>query len=467
MIELRSSSSMPSSPLSLPLSPFSSPSPQCLLRLLDGRTACFDLPTPLSLSALQLHIEHAYGIPAAVQRLHCDGRLLRDSALSLLSSSLSLSSPPPPPIVCVSLSLSLLGGKGGFGSLLRATTSAVGVKRTSDFSAMRDLHGRRLRHVEQERAMEEWTAQHESKTEEERKAEKTQLHQRLANVQRGRRAERPQCRWGQLCRYRDTCRKLHPDQMQEDERKDGGAGARGRKRRKGEAGFPLVDDSWQAQLVDEEEMQGDIEEGILAATRRHSKEGGGEHSSGDGDELVEEEEEQKEPLRRPLSCAREAEAKEAEEQQWEEREEKEEAEAAVVAAPSRRPLPLQPPVSFAVGEERKDGTADGAAATTALATSSPSPSSTLLHPVSVAPPSSADVLAAVSSSCSSFPAVDLSQYASASALQVLGLAALKAELSRRGLKCGGSLSERAERLWLCKARSLEQLPRRLWASNSN
>ena len=55
------------------------------------------------------------------------------------------------------------------------------------------------------------------------------------------------------------------------------------------------------------------------------------------------------------------------------------------------------------------------------------------------------------------PAVDLGRYADAAALEALGLDALKAELSARGLKCGGTLAERAARLFLLKHQTLAQL----------
>jgi hypothetical protein len=53
--------------------------------------------------------------------------------------------------------------------------------------------------------------------------------------------------------------------------------------------------------------------------------------------------------------------------------------------------------------------------------------------------------------------VDLARYAAAADLESLGLESLKAELSARGLKCGGSLPERAARLFLLKSASIEQL----------
>jgi len=50
----------------------------------------------------------------------------------------------------------LLGGKGGFGSLLR---SQKGGKKTTNFDAMRDLNGRRIRHVKAVERIKDWLEQ--------------------------------------------------------------------------------------------------------------------------------------------------------------------------------------------------------------------------------------------------------------------------------------------------------------------
>eukprot|EP00873_Tetraselmis_striata_P018052 jgi/Tetstr1/438316/TSEL_026883.t1 len=51
--------------------------------------------------------------------------------------------------------------------------------------------------------------------------------------------------------------------------------------------------------------------------------------------------------------------------------------------------------------------------------------------------------------------VDLAAYDSAAELEGLGLERLKLELTARGLKCGGTLTQRAERLFLLKSMPLE------------
>ncbi|KAA0169782.1 hypothetical protein FNF28_01901 [Cafeteria roenbergensis] len=61
------------------------------------------------------------------------------------------------------------------------------------------------------------------------------------------------------------------------------------------------------------------------------------------------------------------------------------------------------------------------------------------------------------------PAVDLEAAASAADLEALGLDALKEELMRRGLKCGGNLRARAQRLWSVRGLAPDAIPNKLKA----
>lgn len=65
-----------------------------------------------------------------------------------------------------------------------------------------------------------------------------------------------------------------------------------------------------------------------------------------------------------------------------------------------------------------------------------------------------------------YPEVDLARYSGPEELEALGLEALKAELTRRGLKCGGALQERAARLWLLRDTPREALDRKHLAKPS-
>lgn len=52
--------------------------------------------------------------------------------------------------------LPILGGKGGFATLLKGQSKQAGAKKTIDFGACRDLNGRRLRHVNDEIKLRKW-----------------------------------------------------------------------------------------------------------------------------------------------------------------------------------------------------------------------------------------------------------------------------------------------------------------------
>ncbi|NWT80912.1 SDE2 regulator, partial [Lanius ludovicianus] len=101
-------------------------------------------------------------IPEESLYVKCDGRLANDE--DELQSG-----------VVYSLEPRLSGGKGGFGSMLRALGAQI--EKTTNREACRDLSGRRLRDVNHEKAMAEWV-----KKQAEREAEKEQ--RRLERLQR-------------------------------------------------------------------------------------------------------------------------------------------------------------------------------------------------------------------------------------------------------------------------------------------
>ncbi|NXA74746.1 SDE2 regulator, partial [Thryothorus ludovicianus] len=101
-------------------------------------------------------------IPEESLYVRCNGRLSSDE--DELQSG-----------VVYSLEPRLCGGKGGFGSMLRALGAQI--EKTTNREACRDLSGRRLRDVNHEKAMAEWV-----KKQAEREAEKEQ--RRLERLQR-------------------------------------------------------------------------------------------------------------------------------------------------------------------------------------------------------------------------------------------------------------------------------------------
>ena len=62
--------------------------------------------------------------------------------------------------------------------------------------------------------------------------------------------------------------------------------------------------------------------------------------------------------------------------------------------------------------------------------------------------------------------VNLDEFTSASQLESLGLDSLKSELMSRGLKCGGTLQQRAERLWAVKGKTKDEIDPSFFAKPS-
>lgn len=80
--------------------------------------------------------------------LSCGGRCLKDDK-PLRACGVS-------PESTIQVVHRLLGGKGGFGALLRGAGRAA---LTDNFDACRDLNGRRLRHVNADKKLADWAAE--------------------------------------------------------------------------------------------------------------------------------------------------------------------------------------------------------------------------------------------------------------------------------------------------------------------
>ncbi|XP_077251281.1 ubiquitin-like superfamily protein [Tasmannia lanceolata] len=133
---------------------------QIFIKLLDGRTQCLQISSPtISGLSLKQNLQTKTKIPLQSLRLVSGSREISNE--SLISASEDNLFPS------CNLLLRLRGGKGGFGSLLRGAATKAGQKKTNNFDACRDMSGRRLRHVNAEKKLEEWKAEAE-----ERKLEK-------------------------------------------------------------------------------------------------------------------------------------------------------------------------------------------------------------------------------------------------------------------------------------------------------
>ncbi|XP_020571483.1 protein SDE2 homolog [Phalaenopsis equestris] len=125
---------------------------QIFVKLLDGRTQCLQISSPtISGETLKRHLFAKTRIPYRLQLLITGSRIVSDETLISASSDGFFPS--------CGLLLRLPGGKGGFGSLLRGAATKAGQKKTNNFDACRDMSGRRLRHVNAEKKLEEWKAE--------------------------------------------------------------------------------------------------------------------------------------------------------------------------------------------------------------------------------------------------------------------------------------------------------------------
>ncbi|KAJ1925260.1 hypothetical protein IWQ60_004665 [Tieghemiomyces parasiticus] len=132
--------------------------PEILVRLplVDGnqgypdrthRTVCLDaaaLPigpgTPVTIATLKAFLTERYGIPIAQQRLTTDGGLRLADDYPFLATHGHVAAP-----WSCQLQLAVRGGKGGFGSMLRARGAMMASKKATDQDACRNLDGHRLR----------------------------------------------------------------------------------------------------------------------------------------------------------------------------------------------------------------------------------------------------------------------------------------------------------------------------------
>ena len=122
--------------------------PSFEVRTLSGKTAFIDGDGIPDVAALRDRIASLEGVPADALRLTSNAQELHAGKQLPHGTS-------------VTVLLRLLGGKGGFGAMLR-TAGARGVK-TTNFDACRDLNGRRLRHVNAEQRLREWDQQAEER----------------------------------------------------------------------------------------------------------------------------------------------------------------------------------------------------------------------------------------------------------------------------------------------------------------
>ncbi|PRP83245.1 hypothetical protein PROFUN_09457 [Planoprotostelium fungivorum] len=133
-----------------------------LLTAPNGRTSTVQVVLSkqglVSLHNIKTSVEEHLGIPYREQRITSYGNLPLNDWLRLEECAI------------LRVQLRLLGGKGGFGALLRGAGSKG--KKTTNFDDCRDLDGRRVRHVKNEERLAEWNKEQELLRAEEEKKKK-------------------------------------------------------------------------------------------------------------------------------------------------------------------------------------------------------------------------------------------------------------------------------------------------------
>ncbi len=128
-----------------------------------------------STKELKVAVQEVLGILAEDQMLSSPSAAL---SMALLCDDSTFTSPDGE-IAHIQVRVRCLGGKGGFGAMLRGQQSRPGMKQVDvNTGAMRDLSGRRLRHVEQEQKLAEWAADAD-KRKAEKELEKKEKRQKI------------------------------------------------------------------------------------------------------------------------------------------------------------------------------------------------------------------------------------------------------------------------------------------------
>ncbi|EOA20738.1 hypothetical protein CARUB_v10001061mg [Capsella rubella] len=406
---------------------------QFFVRLLDGKSLALTFSSPLAYGdqIKQRIFEHTK-IPTHLQRLICGGYQISDE------SSVSL------PDATVNLVFSLRGGKGGFGSLLRGAGNKAGQKKTNNFDACRDMSGRRLRHVNAEKRLEEW-----KEGEEDRKLEKLAheyLKKQANKVKQGVGNGATQKYVKKYKEESDKCIEAVElalkESFQNGKRKGKMfAESDKSKRLKIWKGKRAIDDSDSDDCSDEEDEKSD-ESSDSVMTEDHNGDSSGKSSCNSGSE-------EENDIVVPQSS------------------DVVKGEITAVQAINREKIDDLPitVAAAAMGHTEKEDKLSGDAEKKNLVEVAVKNQG---NDSDVKTGGAAGETESVSAVCCTpvkppVKPLNFDDFSSATDMEVLGMDRLKTELQSRGLKCGGTLQERAARLFLLKSTPLDKLPKKLLA----
>eukprot|EP00466_Bigelowiella_natans_P004055 jgi/Bigna1/46989/estExt_Genewise1.C_90007 len=369
------------------------------------RTICIDFPShtngnTVAVRELKHRITDIEGIPAQLQRLTCEGSELCDDDVFV-----------PEHVPSIVLNLRLRGGKGGFGSLMRAYAAKLAAKsknRHEDKGAMRDLNGRRIRHVETEKKIAEWQAQ-------EHKVDHVGLQKSFKEIQQGKylTADKGKCKYGVNCKYKWKCKYTHPD---DEERERARRCVTSISSEFGESDEGLYEGNSRENILTA------VKKGLQARKRQREESEDGAGAGGDNDDNNDDDDKVSNDTEIKGSMLK----------------------SSILTAQKRAKTDDKDDVAMGGKARDKAKKHDGGAAM---------PNKKSNQGQNEEKRDSQKV----------FGEIDLERYSSAKELEAVGLGHLKSELTRLGLKCGGNLTQRAERLFLLKTHKLEDLPKKIRA----
>ncbi|CAI0410080.1 unnamed protein product [Linum tenue] len=429
---------------------------QIFARLLDGKTATLRFAAPQAYThEIKRRIFEITRIPVGYQRLVSGGRQLDDD--SVVST----------PECSVHLLLGLRGGKGGFGSLLRGAATKAGQKKTNNFDACRDMSGRRLRHVNAEKRLEEWKA-----GEAERRLEKVADDFLKKNAKKNAKKGNGD---GEAAKYVAKYREDSAKCVAEVEDAVREAFSNGSGKRKGK--FPIKDakklKNWLGKKMlgvsDSEDSEDNSES---EGTEKSVILNGGSNSDPNSDSVSD--------WKQNAECSASASGESGRE------EEKEVAEGHNSKSSSQRDA-INDMETVAEPDTCSEVAAHSPTVNGLEVAKASGPDEMTMErreipcsenvevtadnlvigvtngPGDLKADKEEEIVVAETSNADLEKQLNLEDFTSPTDLEVLGLEKLKTELQARGLKCGGTLQERAARLFLLKSTPVDKLPKKLLA----
>ncbi|CAI9101132.1 OLC1v1038390C1 [Oldenlandia corymbosa var. corymbosa] len=429
---------------------------QVLVKLLDGTHRFLNFTNPIiPTQSLKRQIETLTSVPSHLQLLllhhHNPPTLLHDEE-NLPCGSSSGHFP-----AVVHLLLRLRGGKGGFGSLLRGSATKAGQKKTNNFDACRDMSGRRIRHVNAEKKFEEWKAEAD-----ERKLEKVaeeyikKKSKEMAKKGKGNGNGAGAAVDEYVRKYREDSERCR-EEVERSVRESIKQALLGPKRKKGSSAEPDGPDSKRAKiwlgkqkLVDddsdssdeydsEDEEYEDHNRSVVLDNGDHSD--ASEEAKGISESVTEDRHDMISSGSGASGSTSDEEKAVYEQSQEPDRSRGVQEEAATAIEPELGVVLEENEASNGSNHHQASGTEDVKV---------------------VGNSDSNEVMIEAAESLNTEKPLNFDEINSAAELEVFGMDRLKSELQARGLKCGGTLQERAARLFLLKTTPIEMIPKKLF-----